>query len=137
MIYVDTNIILDVLDRDANWSGWSAEQLKACRAAGSLVSGYVVAAELATQAHSSEELSSIFETAEIELIELNLESAHLAGNAFREYKRRGGERQSLLADFLIGAHALALGATMLSRDSRSYRSYFPSLPLITPEAENG
>src|SRR5262245_55432947 len=127
MIYVDTNVLLDLLDRDPSWLDWSTDKLKGSRGAGRLVSGFVVAAELASQSRSPAELSSIFKAAEIELLELDFESAHLAGCAYREYKRRGGERPSLIADFLIGAHALALGATMLSRDARYYRSYFPSL----------
>src|SRR5437879_830789 len=133
MIYVDTNVLLDLLDRDACWAEWSANQLKTARATGRLVSGYVVAAELSSQANSPAELGSIFDVTEIELMDLDLESAHFAGRAYREYRRRGGKRPSLIADFLIGAHASALGATMLSRDARYYRSYFPSLPLITPE----
>jgi predicted nucleic acid-binding protein len=44
----------------------------------------------------------------------------------------GGPRTTLLADFFIGAHAEAAGLPILTRDPRRYRTYFPSVALITP-----
>ena len=56
----------------------------------------------------------------------------IAGLAHRHYRRVGGERQSVLADFFIGAHAAVLGCGILTRDARRYRRYFPQVPLVTP-----
>jgi predicted nucleic acid-binding protein len=39
----------------------------------------------------------------------------------------------VLADFFIGGHAQVAEATILTRDPRFYRTYFPSVPLITPD----
>jgi predicted nucleic acid-binding protein len=41
-------------------------------------------------------------------------------------------RRSPLPDFYIGAHALTGGMTLLTRDARRYRSYFPALRVIAP-----
>jgi Predicted nucleic acid-binding protein, contains PIN domain len=57
----------------------------------------------------------------------------LAGRVFGRYRSAGGKRESILPDFLIGAHAAVLGVPLLTRDVRRYRSYFPSLELITPD----
>ena len=38
----------------------------------------------------------------------------------------------MLADFLIGAHALVERVPLLSRDRRRYRQAFPGLELIAP-----
>ncbi len=65
------------------------------------------------------------------------EAAFLAGLAFRRYKAGRGEAKMILADFLIGAHAVTLDATLLTRDRRFYVKYFPDLPLITPETDHG
>ena len=35
-------------------------------------------------------------------------------------------------DFFIGAHAVVQGLSLLTRDARRYRSYFPDIMLITP-----
>ena len=60
------------------------------------------------------------------------EAAFLAGRTFIRYRRRGGQRRSPLPDFYIGAHALAEGMTLLTRDARRYRTYFPALRVIAP-----
>ena len=42
-------------------------------------------------------------------------------------------RSSPLPDFYIGAHAEADDLTLLTRDAGRYRSYFPSVELVTPQ----
>ena len=60
------------------------------------------------------------------------EAAYLAGQCFVKYRRRGGSRRSPMPDFYIGAHAAVEGLTLLTRDARRYRTYFPKLKLIAP-----
>lgn len=136
MIYVDTNIALDVLERDPHWFDWSMQALEDARVAGELVTGPVVAAEIGHYTASATVLSEKLQALLIELVDVDVEGAWLAGQAYRDYRARGGERPSLLPDFLIGAHAQALGAVVLTRDARRFRSYFPDLNLITPETIN-
>jgi predicted nucleic acid-binding protein len=40
----------------------------------------------------------------------------------------------VLPDFYIGAHAAVMQWPLLTRDAIRYRSYFPSVRLIAPEA---
>ena len=60
------------------------------------------------------------------------EAAHLAGQAFVRYRRQGGTRTAPLPDVYIGADASVSGYTLLTRDVRRYRTYFPDLSLIAP-----
>lgn len=60
-------------------------------------------------------------------------AAFRAGRAFLRYRRAGGVRSLPLPDFYIGAHAEADGLTLLTRDAGRYRSYFPSVTLVTPQ----
>ena len=55
-----------------------------------------------------------------------------ASEAYAQYKRVGGQRLSPLPDFYIGAHAEVEGLTLVTRDVSRYRTYFPSVSLITP-----
>ena len=63
---------------------------------------------------------------------LPYEAAFLAGRAFRRYRRAGGVRSSPLPDFFIGAHAEVAGLTVLTRDVSRFRTYFPTVDLISP-----
>jgi len=42
--------------------------------------------------------------------------------------------RATLPDFLIGAHAAVKGYTLLTRDARRYRQYFPDLDIIAPDS---
>jgi predicted nucleic acid-binding protein len=65
---------------------------------------------------------------------LPYEAAFLAGKAFLAYRRRGGARTSPLPDFYIGAHAAVSGYRLLTRDATRYRTYFPTVELISPSS---
>jgi len=54
----------------------------------------------------------------------------LVGRSRPSKKRR--DRQSPIADFYIGAHATVAGFTLLTRDEKRYRTYFPRLRIASP-----
>jgi hypothetical protein len=62
------------------------------------------------------------------------EAHFLAGRAWRVYRKQGGQRARILADFLIGAHAHVQASRLLSRDRGFYRKLFPKLSLMDPSA---
>lgn len=72
----------------------------------------------------------------IDVVPLDDRMAFRAGRAFEAFIRNGGRRGVMLPDLLVGAHAATLGATVLTRDPRRFRTYFPEVELITPETEN-
>ena len=59
----------------------------------------------------------------------------VAARAFLSYRSRGGARRSPLPDFYIGAHAAVDRLTLLTRDARRYRTYFPTVAIIAPDPE--
>lgn len=129
---VDSNVILDILTGDPEWAGWSAAALAAQADAGPLVVNPLVYAEVAARFDRIEDLEQALPVGYFERRALPWEAAYLAGRTFIRYRRRGGQRRSPLPDFYIGAHALAEGMTLLTRDARRYRTYFPALRLIAP-----
>ena len=64
---------------------------------------------------------------------MSKQALFLAGKAFAAYRKRGGTRTGVLPDFFIGAHASSEKLSLLTRDARRYRTYFPDVELLTPE----
>jgi predicted nucleic acid-binding protein len=81
---------------------------------------------------SIEALDSVLDAAGISIATMPRPSLFLAAKAFQRYRSAGGARGGVLPDFFIGAHAAVSGCTLLSRDAQRYRTYFPSVELVTP-----
>jgi hypothetical protein len=129
---VDSNVILDILTEDPDWLDWSASALARQADAGSLVVNPVIYAEVAARFERIEDLEEALPGEYYRRDPLPWEAAFLAGRCFVRYRRAGGQRRSPLPDFYIGAHALVSGLTLLTRDARRYRTYFPKLRVIAP-----
>jgi predicted nucleic acid-binding protein len=133
VILVDSNVLLDLFTGDPSWAGWSETQLAAARLRGRLVVNGVIYAELSIRYDRLEEVDTALERGNITVMEIPRPALFLAGKVFLAYRRRGGTKSSVLPDFFIGAHAAVLGVPLLTRDTRRYRAYFPTLELVAPE----
>lgn len=129
---VDSNVLLDVLMGDPVWSDWSADALKRHGSESDLVINPVIYAEVSVRYARVEDVEDALSTGEFRRDPLPWEAAFLAGKSYLAYRRRGGERRSPLPDFYIGAHATVHQMRLLTRDTRRYRSYFPSVDIISP-----
>jgi predicted nucleic acid-binding protein len=128
---VDSSVLLDVFTEDPDWLTWSEAQLIAAAQRGALVLNAVVVAEIAPRFSAIEALKDALpSTAVIE--EIPLEASFLAGHAHAAYRRAGGERQAVLPDFLIGAHAAVTRRRLLTRDPRRVATHLPGTQLICP-----
>ena len=130
MTLVDTSVLLDVLLVGAEHGDESEQRLATALRAGPVIVNDVIAAEIAAVFGIAAELWSALADAEIELVPYPREAVHLAGRAFKRYRRQGGRRSRILPDFMIGAHAMAAGARLLTRDRGFYRDSFPGLRLV-------
>jgi predicted nucleic acid-binding protein len=133
MLLVDTNVLVDVLEDDPDWADWSIRQLRHQSQVHDLLINPVIYSELSLTFDSAEALDEAIEAMELRLVDLTRPALFLAGKAFVKYRRRGGRKHNVLADFFIGAQAAVLGCTVLTRDAKRYRSYFPSVPLLVPD----
>ena len=132
MILVDTNVLVDVLENDPEWADWSVAQLRAQSQVYRLNINPVIYAELSMAFKSIESLDDAIGGMKLHVAEIPKAALFLAGKAFGQYRERGGKRASVLADFFIGAHAAVATCPILTRDIQRYRSYFPTVRLITP-----
>jgi predicted nucleic acid-binding protein len=132
MILIDTNILLDIVTDDPVWADWSQQQLSAAALSDRLAINPMVYAEFASRFTRIEDIDVVLESVDIVVAEMPRSALFLAGQVFKAYRRRGGPRTSVLPDFFIGAHATVVGAPLLTRDPRRYRSYFPTIELVAP-----
>lgn len=128
---IDTNIIVDVIRLDPVWGEWSTKMLFA---QAKPVVNSMVFAELCFSSASAQEVGASLTQLSVTYRDLSLEALHLASQAYKAYKQRGGTKLAPLPDFFIGAHAQAEGWPLLTRDPQRYRSYFPKIAIISPEA---
>ena len=132
MILLDANVILDVWDRDPVWNEWSRDQLRKLSLIDELVINPIVYAEISARFATSFALDERLTELDAIVISIPRKAAFLAGKAYVQYRRQGGTKINVLADFFIGAHAAVLECPLLTRDTRRYASYFPSVRLIAP-----
>ena len=129
---VDSNVVLDVITEDDEWMDWSAAALSRAANVSRLAINPLVYAEVAARFARIEDLEEALPPDYYQRLALPWEAAFLAGRCFVMYRRRGGSRRSPMPDFYIGAHAAVQDMTLLTRDSRRYRTYFPTLRIIAP-----
>jgi predicted nucleic acid-binding protein len=135
MIFVDSCVLIDVLEDDPRWADWSQRQLDAAVLNGPLAINAIIYAEISVGFERIEQVDAMIEQARISLKEMPRAALFLAAKAYQRYRARGGSRSSTLPDFFIGAHAAVLGVPLLTRDVRRFEGYFPTLRLIAPASE--
>ena len=131
-ILVDSNVLLDVLTEDPRWAPWSLDALAEQADRDLLAINPIIYSEVSIGFVRIEDVDAALPPPTFHRLALPWEAAFLAGKAFEQYRRRGGLKRSPLADFFIGAHAAVAGMTLLTRDPRRYRAYFPKLRIIAP-----
>ena len=135
MTLIDTNVLIDLATNDPAWADWSQQQLEMASDQGPLLINEIVYAELSVGFEHIEKLDAFVGDIAVKLAYLPTPALFLAGKAFRQYRKAGGTRSSILADFFIGAHAAAVRVPLLTRDPRKYRKYFPDVVLIAPDID--
>ena len=125
----DTNILLDVFTPDETTSPLSGELLRVARQRDPLLICDIVYAELVPNFENRDALDAALRTVGVTVSPIDTDIAYTAGLRWGQYRRAGGPKTRILADFLIGAHAIATADAFLSRDRGFYSTYFPELQI--------
>jgi predicted nucleic acid-binding protein len=135
---IDTNILVALWNENDSLNTLARSALDAALGRGSLVIAAPVFAELlAAPSRDEAFLDSFFRETGIS-VDWNLDEAvwRTAGRTFQLYiarrrKQPGSGPRRILADFLIGAHAVQNGFRLLTLDHRLYQAAFPRLAIVT------
>lgn len=139
VIAIDTNVLSAVLTGTKEDAARAEQALgSASREARLLVSAPVFA-ELtaipgADEAYIETFLNDIRVDVAWTMTEATWRSAATAYRYYAQRRRQSAVREGprrILADFLIGAHAMEAGGQLLTFDAGHYRSAFPELTLLT------
>ena len=130
---VDSSVLLDVLSGDEKFGEASRLALKSAYAQGPLLACDIVWAEVSATFGDDQPCGPILSRLGLQFGPVSTAAAERAGRAWRTYRaRKGSRKERMIADFLIGAHALDSADRLLSRDRGFFRSYFPELVLVDP-----
>ncbi len=155
---IDTNILLDILIPDSQYCETSKSILEKYYHSGTMIICEAVYAELSSVFGSEQQLSTFMLETNIHLKNSNEKILYHSGLQFKKYAGKKSKKnqctqcginlmvscpkcgkayepkQHILADFLIGAHAIEFADLLLSRDRGFYKKYFPELKVINTTA---
>ena len=124
---VDTNVLLDVFLQDEQHGAGSAQRLRSAYDRGAIIVCDLVYAELVPAFKERADLDNVLREIGATPSPIDTAIAHEAGTRWRRYRAPGGQRKRIIADFVIGAHALAAAETFLTRDRGFYATCYPEL----------
>ena len=90
--------------------------------------------EVDQRQQAAEALERVLRASRILLVGDNVAIAREAARAQAAYRRRGGRREVLIPDFVIGANAAYYAGRLLTTNPRDFFKVFPTLEVLTPEA---
>jgi len=139
---IDTNILVALWDKEEPLSPVVGPALDAALERGSLVVAAPVYGELLAFPSRNESFLDRFFSDTGIFVDWNLNESvwRLAGRAFqasaaRRRRHRDPGPRRILADFLIGAHALQNRYSLLTLDEHFFHAAFPHLPLMKMQNE--
>jgi hypothetical protein len=138
MILLDTNVIVDALDKSQANHQWAKKQIEDAVATEGGGISVVTLAELCAGARHPAEVEPEIRRLGLTVHDIPVAAASTCGKAYRRYvvARRnsgGGPSPKMpLPDFFIGAQAEVMDWKIATRDQGRFEKYFPTVVLVTP-----
>jgi predicted nucleic acid-binding protein len=129
---VDTSVLLDIFFNEPVFCPLSLEVLRACLETGPVMACDVVWAEVRAAFGDDEAAARALAGFPVTYSAIEARTASRAGGAWGIYREGGGPRERVIADFLVGAHALEQADRLLTRESDFQRRAFADLVIIDP-----
>lgn len=134
-VFVDSCILLDLYTNDPIWADWSEKILDKYSQTNTLFINSIVYAEVSIGFNQIEEVEKALSGIGIKVLEIPREALFLTGKVFLKYRKNKGTKNAPLPDFFIGAHATVSEFELITRDVAKFKTYYPQLKLIHPDAK--
>jgi len=129
---IDTNILFDILSGVEPQAQTAQDAVRAAGLQGRLVMPMICSAELAGYFSFQGDLDRFLARIPVTLLALDPAASFLAGTFHKAYRRRGGTRTRVLADFIVAAQAQLGADRLLTTDKRFFGASFPRLVSVSP-----
>ena len=129
---VDSSVLLDLFTDDPRFQALSFAALRRALGDGPLIACDVVWAEVIAAFASDVAAMNAMHEVPVTFSAMNPAAAARAGLAWRAYRQRGGSRERVVTDFLVGAHAAEQADRLLTRDRGFHRAAFAGLTIVDP-----
>lgn len=137
MILLDTNVVIYAFDPDSPFFEWARETIADAVAGDGAAVNAVSLAEICVGDADPPTVADRVRSWGVEVLDVPSAAAEVSAIAFREYRKRRGSAKKIasmpLPDFFIGAHARIMAEKLATADHGRFKTYFPSVPLATPE----
>ena len=138
MILLDTNVIVDALDKTQAHHNWAKKQIENAAATEGGGVSVITLAELRAGTRHPADVEPEIKRLGLAAHDLPAEAAAVCGAVYRRYamaRRSSGSSPAPkipLPDFFIGAQAEIMGWKIATRDQDRFKKYFPAVALLTP-----
>ena len=130
-IAVDTSVLLAIFKGEPRGELW-LDCLQSAAESATLLLSTVAFSEVRSFFESDAACLKAIRALDLRYSSLTEEASLLAGKIFRDYRRAGGPRKTILPDFLVAAHAATQAEALATEDRGYLRTYFPRMRLLTP-----
>jgi len=128
-IAIDSSVILSIYKSEPRGRVWM-ERLISLRRRSRLVVCEIVVAECRPALPTDEIHLEQFGKLAVQFLPASFKAACVAGQIHRAYRAAGGQRDRVIADFFVGAHAQIQADQLATDDEGFMRKYFHALPLV-------
>jgi predicted nucleic acid-binding protein len=139
MKLLDTNVLNYHRDKTSPFKAWADQAIEDAILSGGAAVNPVILAEFCSWVKSDpNSVPSELEALGIDLVDLPAGAGPICGAAYGKYaaaRKRSSQKTAPampLPDFFIGAHAEAMGWTVITNDTGRFKTYFPKVKLETP-----